>query len=591
MVSFLFGTYIVLSFICLGYFFVSRFIFRHSRPNLAIEFSISLSVGFGVYSLLYYFVYCFASNLSIAFILVLQTFGIALGYTIFIVIYQWSKSFISQIRFPKIEMILWTLLFITVGSFLMLMMFQALTPVKLGDAITGYIETSRWIYHNGFSTYDPYNTKYSTFPALTEVIYSLSFAIHTEIAAKVIDGFFGLAFILAIFGFASQYMNRSLALFCGLTFTMLQQYTWLFGGGKIDMVSQFIAFSGLVCLLLNNKQVFNFRFILLSTFLLGISIAEKYTNVLFLPFFFIYIIYILRWHKYNIKQITGYISLLCGIVFIIILPHFIKDYIWVHNPFAPFINPLFRSDFEIQQHFNGDASFTSWRDTLLFPYYFFIGGKNLPIVILIGLILYVVKKWKSRGKSISPLVFFGLVELFIWMILFKNYWFNERFIFAFIALFFCMTLSEFQDYYVKYKLVRLLLLVYFVVSFTYYVYHVKRFANYAKFITGKQTEAEWEDQNGNKSVTILKSISDSLDSNHKLFTPNWNIMYPISYDKLKFVSTNMQIIEASKSGDIKQYLQEEHYAYIFVYNAGDDIPSFLKKRIVLKDRNGVIYGI
>jgi hypothetical protein len=586
--SVLFGGYILLSFLALGSFIVKKLIFKETNTRLAFLLPVSLATGFGVYALLYFLIYCFKQEPSVWMIIGLQTVGLAIGFRVFGDILTWLKNYKTNLAIKKADLPWAGLLGLLVVVFIGLLFLNALSPAKDGDAINGYLETSRWIFHNGFKSYDPYDAMYSTMPSFTEIIYSLSFSIKTEIAAKFMDAMFGMAFLVAIYGFASLYMRRVLAVYAALAFALLPGFFPLFSEGKIDMVCQFVLFSSLIVLFQNKKDYFNPRYVVLSAFLLGISLGQKYTVPVLTPIYFFYLIYILSQRKEGFAGIAKYVvivGLISGAVF---LPHLVRDYKWTGNPLAPFNIPFFHSNTVFRQH-----KFSEHDSTWTMAIY--ARQIGMHAILIIGLIVYLWNYKKlSRFNTIMAIV---LIELVIWIAIVRHDWFTPRFILTIFALLLCGSYFAFAGWYNKYRAIRVILYLHLLGMFGYLANDMKRWGNYVPFVFGKQSRMTWENKYNVRAAVILGKASDSLSEDRKLFVLNKGMSgvgIKVPYEKLKYTNTENDFLAiGSTKLDTFDFLRTNHFKYVFVNKSKSFTPPpyLRQENIILKDAGAEIYRL
>jgi len=590
LISIIFSFFLAISFTGAGFFILNRWALKTHPLNFVLNLSASFAIGFGLYALIYFGFYSIYDTPHLPLILLLQSPGFILFFMILkpfaIHVKGVYKLFSEQKPIKRVFVVL-TLLgtiafIICIGAY-------TLTPVKLGDAIIGYLETSRWIYHNGFKTFDPYNSRYSTMPVYTEIIYSLSFVLNTELVAKCLDAFFALFFVAGIYGVSRLFMGRILSLYAALSFFTLHQF-WIYGGGKIDMEAQFIYFISMGLLLANIKEL-NFRLIVLSAFLLGISMGQKYTVLIMVPFYVISLIYILYHHKYSFRKISG-IVLLCGATALLVfLPHLIKNYIWCGNPFAPFVTPLFKSRYVFGVHNNGELTFISWKDTLLFPYSIFIKNR-ISVVIFLGIVFLIIDR--KRHKNTIPVFIFLIIQFLIWIAVFQEYWYNERFILSLLSFLLLFGYMGFQNWYRKYELVRVFLFLFVFGSLIYYTNYERRFLKYYQFIIGKQDEASWQDEFNDRAANTIRQINPQLNANQKMLILEGDALYYIPYNSLPYLSTELQALTLKDTSDKYAYLKRHNFKFLFYGLRNDpeakDLPGWVDKNsLLIKSRDALIF--
>jgi len=583
--SLLFSFYLGLSFTGTGYFILERMLYKKQSLPFLLKISASFATGFGLYCLIYFGYYIWGKEPGLPFIIILQLPGIIGAIAIYKPLLDYIKKgfrlFLSRNLTDKIIFIL---LGLAGGGLIMILGFNAVAPLKIGDSITGYVETARWIYHNGLRSFDPINAWYSTMPVFTEIIYSLSFSIHTEIGAKCFDTIVSLMFLAGIFGFSRLFMSRTLAFYTVLSMLCVLQFRWLFGGAKIDFEPQLFYFISIAILIVNLKFL-NLRSIILAAFLLGISLGQKDTMALFIPSFFLVLMYVLLYNKIAFKKIAAFVVLSGLFIFLLVLPQFIKDYIWLRNPFAPFSNPLFKGTATFPWHPNEEINLFYWKETLLFPYTIFLKNR-WPLPILIGLVFLLINR--KVNKELMPVFWILIFQFIVWIVAFQQYWFIERYIFGIIAFLFFFGFLGFSNLYDKYAIVKGGLFVFFFASLIYLSYSDVRFVKYYKYILGIQSEESWQDEfNSQHGANLLKKISPLLSDSNKLFILWGRVEYYIPYKSLAYSGH----LDLDGVTDKYAYLRAHHYKYMF-FNGDTPLPEWVKKdSIFMKEQDCYIYKL
>jgi len=286
LISIIFSFFLAISFTGAGFFILNRWALKTHPLNFVLNLSASFAIGFGLYALIYFGFYSIYDTPHLPLILLLQSPGFILFFMILkpfaIHVKGVYKLFSEQKPIKRVFVVL-TLLgtiafIICIGAY-------TLTPVKLGDAIIGYLETSRWIYHNGFKTFDPYNSRYSTMPVYTEIIYSLSFVLNTELVAKCLDAFFALFFVAGIYGVSRLFMGRILSLYPS-SILDLRRWENRYGGS----VHLFHKYGTATCQYKRTQFQVNSSFSVPARYFNGTKIYRAYYGAVLCYFFDLYFI-------------------------------------------------------------------------------------------------------------------------------------------------------------------------------------------------------------------------------------------------------------------------------------------------------------
>jgi hypothetical protein len=226
-------------------------------------------------------------------------------------------------------------------------------------------------------------------------------------------------------------------------------------------------------------------------------------------------------------------------------------------------------------HQNDESTYTSLKDSLLFPYTFFIKEMALPFIMLPGLFLLVINYRKYNSSKIIAI--FTFITLIIWIAILKDYWFNERFIFALLALFVIFSMYVYDRYYYRYRWLRVLLSAAMVCLLLYFVYDNKRFLKYSKFILNKEDRMTWSEQNTKRAPRLLSDAAKLLNDKDRMFILKGGVLFMVPYEKLQYVNSEQDHILYEETPDKAAFLRSRNYTYVFASKSTKDssLPDFL----------------
>jgi hypothetical protein len=567
----------------------------------------SVAAGFGAYALFYFIYYCFANRPSMPSIVAIQLPGLLMGIPLFkkagVASVQAFKSLLRQQGNDRwLKIALW----MSFGVLYITIMARVLAPAKTSDSVVGYLETSRWIFHHGLKTFDPYNTKFSTFPILTEVIYSLSFAFDTEIGAKVFDAMVGFTFLLLLYGLTRRYTSSLAALGASFSVGAFACMVVLFGVGKVDFAAQFNWLAAMALMTMNNREKLHWRSVFLSAFIMGVAISQKYSNLILMPIWGIYFLHLIIGINSSFKNTVRNLMLTVGIFIAIAAPHYVKNYIWTGNPIAPFNNSFFTSTpHRFLPHHHHPVTLLSLRDSLLFPYTLFVkisadGTPYMPFVLLIGLGAFCLF-FRKQHRQLQLLSLFWLIQLIIWIIVLKEAWMVQRFslgFFAMAAIFAFAALHSFMQRHSKFKIGVVALLTLSIVFSTYI--QRKNIYNY-KFVFNKLDRKHWDEELNNGRASFILKAARLAGPNKRLFILNnhHRELFYIPFERIRFVCTELEKVEFDEAKDPESYLKKKGFKYLLVksqlgYPEVPSTPKFLTNdKIVYRHPylNGTLYKI
>lgn len=183
-----------------------------------------------------------------------------------------------------------------------------------------------------------------------------------------------------------------------------------FGSYYVDLLAIPIAIECMILLLdEKNERSEHYMFALLA----GILVCFKLTNIVFaIPLCIVYFLKMLKKRNYKVLDLN--IMLLLGILPSAIYLCF--NYFETKNPFFPYYNLIFKSDFWALENFKDNRwGPTNLKETILWPLYFatnpqyrqseiplfFTYGYVLAIIIIIGYIIYNVYNYGRKKKGIN----------------------------------------------------------------------------------------------------------------------------------------------------------------------------------------------
>ncbi len=222
-----------------------------------------------------------------------------------------------------------------------------------------------------------------------------------DMVPRLFHFFIGITIIYLIIDFSVEFFNLKKKKILLLIILSLPVTALLITTVKNDLVSALFILLG-IKFALKGRNV-------LSAVFWGFSIGVKYTNVIPLILFFVMLFFRKKGIKLKVVVLIGII------IFLVIIPLLLKNFLLIGNPVYPFLNSIFKAEaWDISRHeiMRGDAGgiFHSFKDVLKFPYdlsFRDIGGIAGPI-FLIFLPFTIVQKRKKIF-----LLLFALILLFV----------------------------------------------------------------------------------------------------------------------------------------------------------------------------------
>ncbi|HEX3127356.1 MAG TPA: hypothetical protein VH394_08505 [Thermoanaerobaculia bacterium] len=532
------------------------------------------ALGFAVFSYLAYFALVLYRPPS-AHIVVAALLAVVSGLPFLMRAGRDLASALAALRVPGV--LRWSPFGLIALAFLGLHFLEAASPPHLGDALQGYMFTSRWLHGHGFVP-SPWNLLYGQMPNNTEAVFSLSFAFGTDLAAKLVDYGLGLLFVLALIELASRYSGPLAATLCGSSLALTPGFFRLLGGGKIDIAASFTLFAAFSLLLLADSSARPGSLVSGAAFLAGTSAAQKYTIWLFLPSFVLAVILVLgvkgwrSWLRWAAQ--TGAICLLC------LIPHFVKNVLWTGNPLAPFATGLIPSrNVYLQAHFDEKAAI-SLGESLAFPYYAFFDWTRhrwhgwLPPLLLLGVPLAV---WHRRKLDPRLLVLLtaAAIQLALWVGYARGHWLVVRFLLVPLALLLVVSAPAVEDL-LRRRPGRALLLGGFLVLAAYFGVYESYYCKLSwRWVFGVDDRAEWHEQiSPNRGYRILRRIAPSLGPGRRLFLMRGPyVEYNVPEEVLHLTNTEEEFAACMALPDAEKlrYLREHGFCWLF---AATEVPDW-----------------
>ncbi|MFC1711920.1 ArnT family glycosyltransferase [Patescibacteria group bacterium] len=247
---------------------------------------------------------------------------------------------------------------------------------------------------------------YSSFPQLTEMLYTAALAVNNEILAKFTHFLFGLFCLFSIYQLLKKF-GKTMAIFgCVLFYTQLV-VGWLSTTAYIDLVRVFFEILAFNFFLKWSEDKNNKKLLLKSSILIGFAISTKLLSFYSLASYLILILIFSQ--KTKIRNLLTYLFF----ALLVPLPWFILSFLKTGNP----VYPLFTSWF-----FKGQSqglTLGQWLQTrniisfvTVYVKTVFTRGDILTPALLLGLPLIIYKKNIILVKEILVVLFFTINYIF-----------------------------------------------------------------------------------------------------------------------------------------------------------------------------------
>lgn len=302
-----------------------------------LEFFIySIALGFGVLGHLT-FALGVTGLLLVSTGIVIISLGLVLGF--FELVRNKSKYRISLVQLFKSIRISWFpsgLVIILLINFIYPLFANALVPPYNYDAVAYHLAIPKiFIEHNSidFISFIPY----SNWPLETELLFTLSLLISSEVLAHLITWFAFVLVCVSLFNFGRKYFNSEVGLLAALIFSSTPMVTTLAGTGLIELPLTLYTLLAILTFFdwLNSGER---QHLIISAVFGGLAASTKLNAALVPLIIGIILVYVLFKRKqFNLSKIIGFFVLYGAIAFVVVAPWYIKTWIQTGNPVWPFL--------------------------------------------------------------------------------------------------------------------------------------------------------------------------------------------------------------------------------------------------------------
>ncbi len=218
----------------------------------------------------------------------------------------------------------------------------AISPELAFDALWYHLTLPKIYLANHSLVHIPGNLMYySDMPKLTEMLYTVSFALHSETLAKLIHFVFGILCCVALYKFSRRFFSEIFSLMVVVIFYLNLVVDWESTTAYIDLSRTFFEILALWAFVLwqKNKEK---KWLIESAVMTGLAISTKLLSLGSLGIFIglIFYEYMIQ-KKRNVLKVFMNISLYLFFALLIPLPWFVFSYIHTGNPMYPFFTNLY----------------------------------------------------------------------------------------------------------------------------------------------------------------------------------------------------------------------------------------------------------
>lgn len=398
-------------FIFFVFFFIGKFAIKYFFPSIVIsrlEFILySISLGIGVVVYLVFFLGVFG--------ILYKNVIIIISALIFLLGVRNSRSI--PLALPDIHLNK-SYLFpgIIISLFLLLNFLCCFAPETFYDSLLYHLAIPvRFLQEHKI-----FHLKYLVFSGLSsglEMIYTVALSFGNEILAKLIHFSMGIGILVSLYGFGKKLNKPFIGILAASIFYSIPVVSTNSVNTQVDLAMTFFALISLLAL-------FNWHIsekpekgpLVLSALFSGIAMSIKYTAV----FSIIGINFVIFWSivfnkKESLYKFLRVIVIYDIIIFLLVLPWFIKNFIFTSNPFYPYFAGIKSMAILLTEQkgmmINSLQSLIIYFKEIAFTSKW--GSIRLGFVPLLGLILFIIPA--LHKKSTSFFTVFFIFSLMPWL--------------------------------------------------------------------------------------------------------------------------------------------------------------------------------
>jgi hypothetical protein len=556
------------------------------QPGDALRLSpIAVAIGFSVFSYVGYLLVALkvVHPAGVALVLVC---GLAAGGGYWRELWRDARTSIPQ-TVPRLIQPLPLVLIALSGGFLVLAAMQWLTPVKEGDALTGYFFTARWLFTNGF-TYSPYNTLYSLYPSGTETVFALSFAFGNDIAPKAIDVCAGLFLLAGVYECARRYAGPLVSFFAPASLAIMNGFAANWASGKVEVLCTLTLFSAVSVLSAHQDRPAT-RTVVIGALLAGTASGQKYTIWMFAAAYGVGLVWLLR-HR-QIRIWIRQLAVAASVMFLCLVPHFVKTMSWTGNPIAPFGRDWFPTTGVYLNPFDfSDAAPMGSLGPALVAKLFFDAEQSrwpgpFPLLLLIGLPLALVR---GVPRGVRQLAGFAVLQLGVWIAVRGHDWLVPRFLLVPTALLLVVAVVALHQAAERQRFLLGGLTALMAVLIAYSgIWGNRDWRRAWPFVLGYETrEAFYDRYAPARAHRPLTAIAPLLGPERRLFL--YVSQYYIPEEKLPFISTEQEIMVYHSLPEYErlQFLRDRCFGFVHIFGDAEQTPSWMKTLPLVAEWDG-----
>jgi hypothetical protein len=314
-------------------------------------------------------------------------------------LYPWRKSLVGQVPGLPHQ----RLLLLAFSLYSILYFFNSMAPEASYDGSRYHLALAgRYLREHGFHRIA--NNMYASLSQGVEMLYLWAFAFGQHSAAAMVHFAFLLALVWQMFSYGRR-IGLPLAGACGALLVFASPVVGVDGTSAYnDVAVAAIAFT-LFYLLQIWEDVRSPRLLVAIGLVAGFGYAAKYTACLGV----VYALGFVAWKSRRRVRETAIVAVSAAVL---VAPWMVKNWIWVGNPFSPFLNGLFPNPYvtvafeqEYRHHMALYELATRWQIPMQVTTYGSLSGLLGPVFLLSPIALLALRRREGRQLLLAALVF------------------------------------------------------------------------------------------------------------------------------------------------------------------------------------------
>ncbi|MFH1258336.1 MAG: glycosyltransferase family 39 protein [Elusimicrobiota bacterium] len=376
--------FFLLALLIFSAYFLGRLFFRvlKLKEDLFGEIIFSIALGLGMEA---YLVFGLGlGKLLYPQLIFLIIFGLAGGGIFFFLKREktkplfWSSADFKDIRLPfSLKLVLLAIFSATA----LMNLLTALTPETFYDSLVYHLAVPQYYLACHQIKEIPFNF-FSNYPAIMEMLYTVSLALKDEILAKLLVWLFGVGVSLTFYVYGTKFFNRTVGFYAAIFFYLTPLVSMVSWKTAVDLGTAFFGVLAVIAFFQGKEDK---RWFVVSGCLAGLCAGTKYVG----GFIAISLVLMFAW-KFLAKtaapagwkeKIRPFL-LFSLTMFVFFSPWLVRNYLWKGNPIHPYLPGVFGGEQINQEKLKGlvddqaGMKLNNFQDWLISPWSLTMQGNS-----------------------------------------------------------------------------------------------------------------------------------------------------------------------------------------------------------------------